>query len=104
MPGKTLTLTKMPLNPDLLRFYDEFSEFNDCCAFMCDALAHVSLKESYLDNNSAMGASRFCHWMKRRMQELKNELKEIHEKANRHVQVDAGTVSKKVKRQRKRRT
>lgn len=82
MPIKSSKPTKAPLKTDLLRFYDDFAELNDYCAFMCDALARMPLKEGYADDASAMGASRFCGWMKQRMQEMKGDLKRIHKKAN----------------------
>lgn len=95
------TKASTPIKTDLLRFYDEFSEFNDCCAFMCDALARTSLKEGYLEGSGAMGASHFCNWMKRRMQELKGELGEIHKKANKQNSGLAESEPKKIKQKRK---
>ena len=81
MPNKSSKLTKMPLKTDLLHFYDEFVEFHDYCSFMCEAFSSLATEEDNLDTSTAMGASRFCHWIKRRMQELKEDLKKIHEKA-----------------------
>ena len=79
MPNGTSKLIKTPLYTDLLLFYDEFVEFHDYCSFMCEAFASLATEENYLDTSTAMGASRFCHWTKRRMQELKGDLKNIHE-------------------------
>lgn len=81
MPNDSSKLTKTPLNIDLLHFYDEFAEINDYCSFLCEAFASLATEDNYLDTNTAMGVSRFCHLIKCRMQELKGDLKQIHEKA-----------------------
>jgi len=80
MPCKSQQPTT-PLKTDLLRFYDRFVEFNDDCSFMCDALVALAANEEYLDPNTAIGASRYCDWVKSRIKELEKELKGIHEKA-----------------------
>jgi len=80
MPNKSSELTT-PLKTDLLRFYDRFVEFNDDCSFMCDALVALAADEEYLDPNTAIGASRYCDWVKSRIKGLEKELKQIHEKA-----------------------
>ena len=69
------------LATDLLHFYDEFVEFHDYCAFLCDAFACLATEEDYLDASTAMGVSRFSHWVKRRTHMLKQELKQIQERA-----------------------
>lgn len=66
---------------ELLAFYDEFSEFNDYCAFLCDAFASVATVERELDDASAQGLKRSAQWMKERMEYLKTELKVIQENA-----------------------
>lgn len=78
--------TNTSLKTDLLHFYDDIAELNDYCAFMCDALTRMPLKEGQLDEASIMGASRLCGWMKHRMRALKADLKRIHEKANKHTE------------------
>ena len=79
MPSESSESTTLKL--DLLRFYDSFVEFNDDCAFMCDALVALAANEEYLDPNTAIGASRYCEWVKSRIKGLEKELKGIHEKA-----------------------
>jgi len=69
------------LKLDLLRFYDRFVEFNDDCSFMCDALVALAANEEYLDQNTAIGAGRYCDRVKSRIKVLEKELKGIHEKA-----------------------
>jgi hypothetical protein len=75
-----------PLSRDILHLYDEFVEFNDYCAFLCDAFASVISDEEhmeFLDQASVQGFGRCSHWMKFRMNELKGRLKLIHEKSRR---------------------
>jgi len=86
MPNESSKLTKTPLQVDLLRFYDEFVELHDDCSFMCEAFASLAAEEGHLDANTAMGASHFCYGIKRRMQVLKKDLKQIHKKANAQVE------------------
>ncbi|MEE8058276.1 MAG: hypothetical protein V3T17_10635, partial [Pseudomonadales bacterium] len=69
------------LKTDLLLFYDNFVEFHDYCSFMCDAFASLALGEDGLDTSTATGACRFCHWIKHPIQQLKEDLKRIHEMA-----------------------
>ena len=96
MANESSKLTKIPLKTDLLHFYDEFVEFQDYCSFMCEAFASLATEENYLDTSTAMGASRFCQWMKRRMQELRGDLKKIHEKA--YIQSQISSKAHKRKR------
>ncbi len=74
-------LTNTSIKADLLHFYDEFVELNDYCSFMCEAFASLATEEDYMDESTAMGVSRFCYWIKHRMEVLKGELKQIHEKS-----------------------
>lgn len=77
-----------PLSMDILHFYDEFVEFNDYCAFLCDAFASVVSNDEYeefMGQASIQGFGRCSHWMKFRMQELKGKLKLIQEKSHRRM-------------------
>jgi len=73
--------TKPSLEADLLHFYDNFVEFHDHCSFLCDAFSSLATEDDYMDNSTAMGASRYSHWVKHRAQELKQNLQQIHKKA-----------------------
>jgi hypothetical protein len=71
-----------PLATDLLHLYDEVAEFNDCCAFLCDAFASLAAAEEGLDGSTAEGLRCLSDWMKQRMEYLKRQLKRIQEKAS----------------------
>lgn len=73
--------TKTSLEIDLLHFYDNYIEFHDHCSFLCDAFAGLTIESDCLDSSTTMGVSRYSHWVKRRAQELKQDLKQIHEKS-----------------------
>jgi len=94
-------LTKTSLETDLLHFYDDFVEFHDNFSFLCDAFACLATEEDYLDTSTAMGVSRFSHWIKNRTQELKRDLKKIHEKAYTQNQTASKAHNQKLKRKRK---
>ena len=69
------------LSTKLLHFYDEFSEFNDCCAFLCDAYACLPSIEGGLDENSVVGLKRSTEWIKAQLNRLKQELSNIQTSA-----------------------
>ncbi len=72
---------KSLLTRDLLHLYDEITEFNDHCAFLCDAFACLAAEEDGIDASTAQGLSRQAGWMKRQMEALKSKLNQIYEKA-----------------------
>ena len=69
----------------LLDFYDEFSEFHDYCAFLCDSFSCLASKSESIETNTANGAILFTDWMKYRAQLLKVELNDIRKQLNKFV-------------------
>jgi hypothetical protein len=65
---------------DILHLYDEVVEFNDYCAFLCDAVACLAVEGDCIDEAAARGLGRFSLDIKRGMGALKSKLKKIHEK------------------------
>ena len=72
---------KSLLSRDLMHLYDEMTELNDHCAFLCDAFACLAAEEDCMDDSTAHGLSRQAGWMKRQMEAFKAKLKQIYEKA-----------------------
>jgi len=70
--GKNLLLSQA-----LLNYYDEFANFNEDCAFLCDAFACLADNYEVLDEYSIHGLARNAHWLKQRTKELKERLKQI---------------------------
>ena len=66
---------------NMLNTYDEFTEFNDYCSFLCDAFASIVSQEEIIDEDTIRGLRRCSSWMKHRAQEIKAELKEIQQRA-----------------------
>ena len=91
MSGDASKLAPTAIETDLLNFYDDFVELHDNCSFLCDAFACLATEEDYLDTSTAMGISRYSHWIKHRAQKLKQDLKKIHEKAS----IQSQTFNKK---------
>ena len=81
MNKKVLATAERSVQMDLLNFYDQFTEFQGNCAFMCDALVSLIEEENCLAESTAGGVSSYSQWIKRRAQALKGELKIIHDKA-----------------------
>ena len=98
MSKKSSSSKETPLKTDILLFYDDFVEFQDYCSFMCEAFSSLASEDNFMDESTAMGASRFCHWMKRRMHQLKGDLKKIHKKANTQSLVPSIAQKQKDKR------
>ena len=66
---------------NLINLYDEFTEFNDYCSFLCDAFACIISQEEVIDEDTIKGLSRCSSWMKQRVKEIKAELNEIQQMA-----------------------
>ncbi len=69
------------LSQDLLQLYDEITEFNDYCSFLCDAFSCLVAEEGGMEVSTVQGFSRQSDGMKRQMETLKEKLKKIHQKA-----------------------
>lgn len=67
------------LSKDLLRLYDEFTEFQDRCSFLCDAFACILARHEYVDENTINGFSYYAHWLKQQVVGFKERLKHMHE-------------------------
>jgi len=63
----------------VVRLYDEFTQFSDQCAFLCDSFAAVPAQQEYIESETIGGISFYSHWLKIRLLEIKNELRKIHE-------------------------
>ena len=63
----------------LLQHYDEFTDFNDDCAFLCDAFAMLAANNEYLNECSIRGLERHAESLKRRSEGLKLKLEQIRE-------------------------
>lgn len=74
------------LSNDLLALYDRLAEFSDQCAFLCDAFAAIPICEETIDPATARGMGLSAQWMKRRVQEITMNLKQLHEQTRRIAQ------------------
>lgn len=69
--------TALTLSSELLDYYDQFAEFSDQCAFLCDAYASIAANSEIIDQQSARGLEHSTDWLKHRVGALKEALKEI---------------------------
>jgi hypothetical protein len=67
------------LHLEVVRLYDELTEFSDQCAFLCDAFAAIPAQQEDIASETISGISYYSHWLKTRLLEIKNELRKIHE-------------------------
>ena len=63
----------------LLNYYDEFSEFTEDCAFLCDAFACLADNQEILDPCTIHGLERHAYGLKQRTKEFREKLKKIRE-------------------------
>ncbi len=63
----------------VLRLYDEYAQFTDQCAFLCDAFAAIPEKQEIVEPETIEGINHYSHWLKTRVLEIKGELHKIHE-------------------------
>ncbi|GEM_PF-690370 len=83
---------------DLLHFYEDFVEFHDYCALLCDSFISFYVDGRELDINTAEGIKRYANWMKYRSQVLKAELRYIQEKSCQQIQGSATHTRTQVKK------
>ena len=66
---------------ELIAFYDDFVEFNEYCAFLCDAVAALftDALEGEPDTHTVLGLKRQCHDLKERAEQLECGLHKIYQ-------------------------
>lgn len=77
MPAKIPSKIEV-LSKELLVLYDEFSEFDACCAFFCEATASMSgNSDCCLDGSSAEGLRILAQHLKERSATLKGQVEAV---------------------------
>lgn len=79
-PEKNTSLNGRLLSADLVSLYDEVTEFNDYCAFLCDACASLAMQNEMLGRASASGLTLSVDYLKARSERLKLMVKSLHER------------------------
>jgi hypothetical protein len=77
------------LATELLGYDDELSEFNDHCAFLCDAFAAIAARCDNLDESTIAGLSEHAQWLKQRTAASKARFQRIRQRAQ--IQEDGPT-------------
>jgi len=87
-PKDTLSKPSLPNPPppnlprDLIQLYDDLAEFNDYCAFLCDAMPNLFTEDFDLDPHTIQGARRHCSDLKVRAEALKTGVADIRRQVN----------------------
>lgn len=68
----------------LLKFYEEFINFQGDCSFLCEAITSMATEEEFLGTETALGINRHAHSVKSKGLRLQQELKEIYQKTYTH--------------------
>jgi len=63
----------------VVKLCDEFAQFSDQCAFLCDSFAAIPAQQEFIEAETIGGMSFYSHWLKTRLLKIKNELRKIHE-------------------------
>ncbi len=68
---------------ELVELYDSFTEFNDYCAFLCDAVSclFADAMESEPDAHTVMGLKRHCSDLKARAETLETMLHAFYQQS-----------------------
>ena len=71
------------LSYKLTELYDDFVEFNDYCAFLCDTIPLLlrEAQEREHEDHTLAGIGRHCAWMKKRADELEQALQNVQQKS-----------------------
>ncbi|WDE02545.1 hypothetical protein [Thalassomonas actiniarum] len=83
--GKTDTATAgekqtaKQLKADMLLLCDEFSQFNEECAFICDAFAAIVREPEALDQATIAGFSHYSIWLKEQVADFKHRIHKVHQ-------------------------
>lgn len=73
----------------LLTICDDFVEFNDYCAFLCDALSAIfsEYAENEIDNHTIQGVKRHCYDLKERSEKLERALNNLYQQSSINPQI-----------------
>jgi hypothetical protein len=63
----------------VVRLYDEFSQFSEQCAFLCDSFAAIPAQQGFIEPQTIAGIHFYSYWLKSRVLEIRSELWSIHE-------------------------
>ncbi|WP_281557929.1 hypothetical protein [Thalassomonas sp. RHCl1] len=74
--------TAKQLKADMLLLCDEFSQFNEECAFICDAFAAIVREPEALDQATIAGFSHYSIWLKEQVAGFKHRIHEVHKGFN----------------------
>lgn len=86
--SKHKAATAAPLSHDLVHFYDDFSAFQESCAFFCEACAALAADNEGFDAGTAHGLGRNALQLKHQGERLREQLKDIQRKAHAQNRAD----------------
>lgn len=70
------------LTNELLALYDEFTEFQSQCTFLCDAVVALAIAELPMDRRSVNGLHMCATQVKQRAEVLEGKLSGLRERIN----------------------
>jgi hypothetical protein len=65
------------LTDELIRLNDDFGEFSDVSAFMCNAFANALQEHERLNKEIISGARICADWLQQRTSELKDDIRQV---------------------------
>ncbi len=74
---------------DLVILLDDFVEFNDYCAFLCDALSALfsEYAENEIDSHTIQGVKRHCYDLKERSEKLESAFNMLYQQSYTNPQI-----------------
>ncbi|ARU29444.1 hypothetical protein [Cellvibrio sp. PSBB006] len=70
----------LSIKSEFVNLCDEFSAFNNYCAFFCESVSLHALSGKPMDKVSAHGLERFAQALRDKSQQFDNWLQELHVK------------------------
>ncbi|WDE02139.1 hypothetical protein [Thalassomonas actiniarum] len=74
--------TAKQLKTDMLLLCDQFSQFSEECAFICDAFAAIVREPEALDEATIAGFSHYSIWIKDQVTGFKHKIHKVHQDLN----------------------
>ena len=71
------TTKEAEISLELVQYCDDFADFNEDCAFLCDAFACLAANNEDLDERSIRGLERHAYSLKQRVGEFKERLTQL---------------------------
>lgn len=75
IPARMRRLDAKSVQARILTIYDDMTEFQDQCSFLCDAFASIVRQQEVIDQETIRGVSIYSEQIKEQVGRIRSELK-----------------------------